>query len=124
MIMPITPSDIGGDDDTARRVLVQARTIAPCIDTFTADSEAGKNAIAVLRGVLAELPAPGSARTTSMSRNGTSVSFARISSAFEGDATVQLRALCGATQSLGHSVGSFPVERAFERVWPEEGGYT
>lgn len=117
--MPITPGDLGGDDDTARRVLIQARTIAPCIDSFDAGSEDGKNAIAVLKGVLAELPAPGSARTTSMSRNGTSMSFSQIRSAFDGDPTTQLRALCGAATSRDHSVASFPVTRVFERVWPE-----
>lgn len=117
--MAITPDDLGGDEDTARRVLIQARTIAPCIDSFVADSEPWKNARAVLRGVLAELPTPGSARTRSMSRNGTSITFGEIRSAFAGDPTTQLRALCGATSSAGHSVGSFPVTRAFDRVWPE-----
>lgn len=123
MVMAITPGDLGGDEDTARRVLVQARTIAPCIDSFEAASEVGKDAIAVLKGVLAELPAPGSARTTSMSRNGTSMSFAQIRSAFAGDATVQLRALCGAAASPGHSAGSFPLDRPLEYLFPE-GGYS
>lgn len=117
--MPITPGDLGGDEDTARRVLIQARTIAPCIDSFVADSEAWKDAIAVLRGVIAELPAPGERRMRSMSRNGTSVTLEAISSAFAGDPTTQLRALCGSATSNGHSVGSFPVRRVFERVWPE-----
>lgn len=121
--MPITPGDLGGDENTARRVLIQARTIAPCIDSFVNDSEPWKNAIAVLQGVLAELPAPGSGRTTSMSRNGTSMSFARIASAFDGDATIQLRALCGAVASNAHSVGSFPTDRPLENLWPE-GGYS
>jgi len=121
--MPITPQDLGGDEDTARRVLIQARTIAPCIDSFVADSEDGKNAIAVLKGVLAELPAPGSARTTSMSRNGTAMSFAQIRSAFAGDPTVQLRALCGAAPSPGHSAGSFPMDRPLSNLFPE-GGYS
>lgn len=121
--MAIRPEDIGTDEDTARRVLVQARTIAPCIDSFEQGSEDQKNAIAVLKGVIAELPAPGSGRTTQMSRNGTSMSFAQIRSAFEGDPTVQLRALCGGGPTAGHSAGSFPKRSVLEHVWPE-GEYT
>lgn len=118
--MAITPEDIGGDESVARRILVRARGIAPCIDTFEKDSEPWKDAIAILEGVIGELPAPGEARLRSMSRNGTSVTLEQIRSAFDVlDAEASLRSLCGATGTSGHSAGSFPVERAFERVWPE-----
>ena len=119
--MPITPTDLGGDENTARRVLVLARDIAPCIDSFPDESEDKLNAIAVLKGVLAELPAPGSRRTRAMSRNGTSMSFADIQSAFDDDARRSLRALCSAARAAtpGIPLGSFPSDRPFARVWPE-----
>ncbi|MFK4760301.1 hypothetical protein ACI3KS_05135 [Microbacterium sp. ZW T5_45] len=125
--MTMTPNDIGGDESTARRVLVLARSIAPCIDSFTEDSEQKKDAIAILQGVLGELPAPGSKRTTQLSRNGTSMSFRDIASAFDDDARASLQALCSAPTSGAQPgtviAGSFPKARAFERVWPE-GEYT
>lgn len=117
--MAITPEDIGGDENVARRILVRARGIAPCIDTFADDSEAKKDAIAILKGVLTELPAPGESRMRSMSRNGTSVSLEMIRSAFDGDPAASLRSLCGASSFRGHSVGSFPVDSPVGRVWPE-----
>ena len=118
--MAITPEDIGGEENLARRILVRARDIAPCIDSFEKDSELWKDAVAVLKGVLGELPAPGEARLRSMSRNGTSITVEMIGSAFDVmDAAASLRSLCGARSSGAHSMGSFPLERAFERVWPE-----
>ncbi|MEN0021993.1 MAG: hypothetical protein AAGC61_01840 [Microbacterium sp.] len=119
--MPITPTDIGGDENTARRVLVLARSIAPCIDSFPDESEQKLDAIAVLKGVLAELPAPGARRTRSLSRNGTAMSFADLDSAFDSDARTSLRALCSASAdpAPGIPLGSFPNDRPFARVWPE-----
>lgn len=125
--MAMKPTDIGGDENTARRVLVLARSIAPCIDSFPDGSEQKLDAIAVLKGVLAELPAPGSRRTRSLSRNGTAMSFADIESAFDADARASLRALCSAETPAADSgtlpAGSFPKRRAFERMW-SEGDYT
>lgn len=117
--MAITPEDLGGDENLARRILVRARAIAPCIDSFAEGSEQKKNAIAILKGVMAEVPAPGSKRTRSLSRNGTSMTFDTVGSAFDGDARADLRALCGAATASGHSVGSFPEGRTVERIWPE-----
>ncbi len=118
--MAITPEDIGGEENLARRILVRARDIAPCIDTFTKDSERWKDAVAILKGVIEELPAPGEARVKSMSRNGTSITVEMIRSAFDvHDAPASLRSLCGSSSTGGHSVGSFPVTRVFDRVWPE-----
>lgn len=122
--MAITHDDLGGDEDTARRVLVRARAIAPCISSFVKDSEEWKDALAILRGVIAELPDSGQARMKSLSRNGTSITLdTAIRSAFDGDATTNLRSLCDAQAASVPSgslpVGSFPKARAFERVWPE-----
>lgn len=122
MIMSISPSDFDGDEDTVRRVLVLARDIAPCIDSLSGESK--KDAIAILKGVIAELPEPGSRRTRALSRNGTSMTFAEIESAFDDDARRSLRSLCSAQSTSGSlPAGSFPKQRAFARVWPE-GPYT
>lgn len=120
--MSITPAKLGGDEDTARRVLLQARSIAPCIQSFPDDSEDQKDAIAVLKGVIAELPAAGSARTRSMSRNGTSLSFDPVVTAFTQDVRDQLATLCDAAGSRTDGampIGSFPTAPVVERAWPE-----
>lgn len=116
--MVIAPEDLGGDEDIARRVLVRARSIAPCIDSFEKESEPWKNAVAILKGVLAELPQPGSRRTRSMGRNGTSMSF-EIASAFTEDDKDALRSLCPAATLGGLPIGSFPRPGIVESVWPE-----
>jgi hypothetical protein len=121
----ITPADIGGEEDLARRILVRARSIAPCIDSLVDgpgedDPQPRSDAIAILKGVLAELPTPGSRRTRSMSRNGTSVSYSDLVSAFDVDATVSLRSLCASTSRPGLPAGSFPKGGAVRRLWPEE----
>ncbi len=116
--MVIRQSDLGGDEGTARRVLARARTIAPCIASLDPESEAGKDAIAILKGVLAELPKAGSRRTRSMSRNGTSMSF-EIASAFTSDDEAALRGLCQQASAAGAPVGSFPKPGIVESLWPE-----
>lgn len=123
--MPITPSDLGGDEYTARRVLILARDIAPCLDSFPDGSEQQLDAIAVLLGVIAELPKKGSRRTRSMSRNGTSITLADIKSAFDDDARQSLQSLCSAGDSrpADTPVGSFPTESAVAGTW-QEGEYT
>lgn len=119
----ITPDQLGGDEDLARRVLVRARDIAPCIASFPDDSEEQKDAIAILRAVVAEIPAPGSSRIRSKSRNGTAVSFTDPGSWFSDDDLASLRSLCGAGTLPGLPIGSFPEGRHIEQVWPE-GRYT
>lgn len=119
--MAITPGSLGGDENVARRVLALARSIAPCVTKLDPGTEEGKDAIAVLKGVIAELPAAGSARVRSQSRNGTSVSLADIQSAFSADARASLRSLCGCGGRSGQPVGSFPQERPFALLWPERG---
>ncbi len=117
--MAITHSDITEDEDLGRRVMARARLIAPCLATLDPDSEDGLTAIAILRGVVAELPEVGSKRTRSMSRNGTSISLEAITTAFDADARASLRSLCGMASAPGLPMGSFPAESAFGRVWPE-----
>lgn len=118
----IQPSDLAGtaDEDRARKVLILARSIAPCVLDFADESEEKKNAVAILKGVLAELPAPGERRMRGLSRNGTSVTLDEVRSAFSEDDRVALRALCDATAVAGIPQGSFPEERLFERIWPGE----
>lgn len=120
----ITHSDLGsGDEDRARRVLARARSFAPCIDQLDAGSEDGKTAIAILKGVLAELPAAGSRRTRSMSRNGSSISL-DVGSAFSDDDVESLRALCRSSAPPGLPVGSFPAPGLIGSLWPEGESYT
>lgn len=116
--MVIKWDDIGSDENTARRVLVRARDIAPCIDSFVKDSEPWKNAVAILKGVIDELPQPGSRRTRSMGRNGTTMSF-EIARAFTDDDIASLRALCPDATPAGMPAGSFPKAGIVSDVWPE-----
>lgn len=119
----ITHTDLDVDEDLGRRVLSLARSIAPCLDSFEDESEEKKNAIAILKGVIAELPATGSRRTRSMSRNGSSLTLSDIGSVFTDDDRVSLRALCGSTVADVTPVGSFPKHSGLGRTWPE-GEYT
>jgi len=117
----IIPSDLPGlEDDAARRLIVVARSIAPCIDTLTGEDQ--KNAIAILRGVAAELPSPGTGRVRSQSRNGTSVTWGDYHSAFGKDDRSALQALCaGSSIALaGSPVGSFPRSTIACGIWPPE----
>lgn len=117
---PITPADLGGtDQDLARRVLVRARTIAPLLDTL--DGERRLDAIAVLKGVLAEIPRPGEGRLRSVTRNGTGKTFDAPSSWFSADDEVSLRSLFeSADASHTGPAGHFPVGRPLAGLWPEE----
>lgn len=115
--MAISGADLGVGDELARRVLVSARRIAPCLDTLV--DLARDDAIAVLKGVIAELPEAGAWRAKSMSRNGTSITFADIESAFTLEARANLRSLCGDLDQ-GLAMGCFPDDKTFARLWPEE----
>lgn len=122
--MPITHEQLGSDENLARRVLVRARNIAPCIDSFADDSEEQKDAIAILKGVIAEIPAAGSRRVRSKSRNGTSISYTDIGGAFTPDDVSALRSLCSSNVGPGDPIGSFPTSRPFGYVWPEPEEYS
>lgn len=118
-MMSITHGDISSDESLGRRVLVRARIIAPCLDSLDKDSEAGKDAIAILKGVIAEIPAAGSRRTRSLSRNGTSMSVDVIDAAFDSDSRLSLQSLCDQGNPTGLPRGRFPKDRPLGRVWPE-----
>lgn len=116
----IEPHELGTDEQAARRVLVRARGIAPCLDSLT--GEARKDAIAILLGVMAELPDAGARRARSLSRNGTAISYADVDSAFSRDDVASLRSLCdaaGDASRAGTPAGSFPEAGMVAQVWPE-----
>ncbi len=117
----ITPADLDGiPERTARRLLAVARSIAPCLHQLDGDDR--DTAIAILLGIAAELPAPGTSRVRSQSRNGTSTSFADVKSAFAPDDRTALRTLCGTAGSLaasGSPVGNFPPAGIVTSMWPE-----
>lgn len=120
-MVKITPAELGiQDEDLARRVLVRARTIAPCLDSFPEESEDRRDVIAILKGVIAELPKPGTRNVRAQAVNNASVQYRDIASAFDGDATASLRSLCGATTSGALPVGSFPDPSGISRLWPEK----
>lgn len=122
--MTITHNDLGVDEDLGRRIMVRARIIAPCIDSFPDDSPAKKDAIAILKGVIAELPETGARRARSLSRNGTSMTF-DIGSAFSDEDRSDLASLCAVASAPlpGLPLGSFPARSRVDKVWPE-GEYT
>lgn len=118
-MMTITHQELEVEENLARRILVRARIIAPCIDSFPDGSEEKKDAIAILKGVIAELPEAGTRRARSLSRNGTAITYADIDSAFTADDRSALSSLCAAA-ATGVSLGSFPSESHITKLWPEE----
>lgn len=115
----IVPADIPGvDEDVARRIIVAARSIAPCIDSFPDDSEQKKDAIAVLRGVAAEVPKAGSRRVKSQRIGPASVEYWNTDTWANEDRTA-LRALCSPSPVAGIPMGSFPKAGVVGRIWPE-----
>ena len=104
----------------AVRLIATARTFAPCLDIL--DGDAAETAIAILSGVAAELPSPGTRRVRSQSRNGTAVSMADFDSAFGRDDRAALRALCGSSNlaAAGAPVGHFPPGGVIEETRPEK----
>lgn len=115
----ITPADFPGvDEDVVRRLLVAARSIAPCIDSFADDSEPKKDAIAILKGVLTEAPAPGERRVRAQRIGSASVDYWDAATWLPQD-RADLRSLCAAVSVLGLPRGSFPADRPISRLWPE-----
>lgn len=117
MITPADIPDVG--EDVARRIIVAARSIAPCIDSFLEGSEEKKNAIAILRGVAAEVPAPGSRRVRAQRIGPASVDYWDAETWLPEDRR-DLRSLCSAVSTAGNPIGSFPQERPLARLWPEK----
>ncbi|MEI3845213.1 MULTISPECIES: hypothetical protein [unclassified Microbacterium] len=114
----ITHDQVGADEDLAREVLVIARDIAPCLDSLAGEDE--KNALAILRRVFKAAAARGSRFVKGQSIGSARVEYdVAVRSAFDGQPTRALRALCAARPSAAHSAGSFPTDRPVGRIWPE-----
>ena len=118
----VQPSDLAPlDEDSARRILIRAREVAPCLPTVAADSEIQKDALAILRGVGQRAQAIANAGVVaSQGRNGTTISYRDIKSAFSDEDISGLRFLCG---DIGGGrvlpQGSFPTARPLANLWPE-----
>lgn len=118
--MAITPEDLDGfSEDLARRVLVVARSIAPCLDNLIGERRA--EAIAILKGVAqgAQLRADRSVQSQGV--GSARVTYGPTSSWFFQDDRDALKALCPAVDTSGHPVGRFPApDKMLSRIWPEE----
>lgn len=117
----IKPSELGGDEDLARRILIRARAVVPALRYVVEGSEEKADALAILRGVLARAAAIGTGAVSSQGRNGTSISFRDVKSAFTDEDISGLRSLFDGITDLvpGHGRGSFPTERPLSKIWPE-----
>ncbi len=121
----INASELGVTDDVARRILVRARAVAPCIFSLAEGSEERKDALAILKAVAARaaaLEAEGVGVVASQGRNGTSISFRDVKSAFFDEDIEGLRSLCGEAALVPRPLpqGSFPTARPIAGLWPEE----
>lgn len=118
----IDPSDIGGDADLARTVLVHARIIAPCLDSLVDgdgdDPKPRSDAIAILKGVVAGIRPRG----VKSERSGSSAAEYIVSaSSFTAEDRAGLRYLCGLSATSGALPrGSFPPpSRVVSHLFPE-----
>ena len=119
MVM-VTATDIGGDEDLARRVLAVARTFAPCIVNFDKDSEDGKTAIAFLKAAVTEVKIRGARAVKGQATGSSRVDYVVDGSIFSTDDRAALSALCAASIPSGAlPAGKFPLERPVGRAWPE-----
>jgi hypothetical protein len=119
----ILPTDLApASEDLARRIIVLARSIAPCLDTL--EDEVGdetpkpkSEAIAILKGVAADVRMRG----VKAQRSGSSsVEYIVNGSSFSADDRASLRSLC-TTSTAGLPLGSFPnPSPAVMRLFPEE----
>lgn len=117
--MAITFEDLGADEQLGRRVLVIARTIAPCLDSLVDEPRA--DAIAVLRGVVADVRSNGPRGIASQSIGPARVEYRVTEDSFTREARASLRSLCGLGAASGLPLGSFPAAGVISRLWPEAG---
>lgn len=117
----IDPSEISPDPVTGLVVLAYAVTVAPTLATNLAEGVQRQQAVAILTKVAADLPGAGMARVSQQSRNGTSVSFREVGSAFSPDDRDALRALYGdpVPASSAAPIGEFPAAGVVASMWPE-----
>jgi hypothetical protein len=118
----ITPDQLGNDEDLAREVLIIGRDIAPCLDSFADNSEEQKNALAILRRVYKDIVGRGARYVKAQRIAGASVDYGDIGSAFDGQPTRALRAICASEAPTGGiPQGSFPKPaHVITQMWPEE----
>jgi hypothetical protein len=119
----ILPTDLAAaSEDLARRIIVLARSIAPCLDTLEdgageGDPKPKSEAIAILKGVAADVRMRG---VKSQASGSSRVEYIVNGSSFSADDRASLRSLC-ATSTAGLPVGSFPKPSpAVMRLFPEE----
>ncbi|MGW9270796.1 hypothetical protein [Microbacterium sp. NPDC055599] len=115
----ITHDEIGNDEDLAREVLVVANDIAPCLSSLAGESEERKNVVSILKRVYRDSEMRGSRMIKGQRIGSAGVDYSDVSSAFEGQPTRALRAICAAARGTGLARGSFPAERPISRLWPE-----
>ena len=116
--MEILAEEVHSDREVGLVVLAYAATVAPNLDSLVDPDR--ERAVAILRRVAAGLPDPSMARVSQQSRNGTSVSFRDIGSAFGIDDRAALRALCGLSSTAPAApAGSFPDAGMVAALWPE-----
>lgn len=117
----INPSTVSSDEDLARSILVLARTIAPCIDSFADESDELKNTLAILKRVANEAVERGSRQIVSHGAGTTEVKYRDSESWFSSDDRAALRSLCAtAAIAPGLPMGSFPISTSIGHLWPEE----
>lgn len=117
----LTWSDLGiQDEDLAREIMIVARDIAPCLATLEPPDENALNALAVLRRVASEITSRGSRSVKAQRIGSASVDYTDVASAFAGQPTRALRALCAASVPAALPRGSFPADRPISRLWPEK----
>jgi len=121
----ISAGDLTGiADGTARRVIAEGRSIAPCLDSLS--GEPRNDAIAILEAVARELVGRGSQNLKRQRIGVAEADYYDVRTAFSDGDRAALRALCSATTNPapGSPVGSFPIEDPFRRIWPERQNYT
>lgn len=119
----IAAADVGPDENVARRILMRARRLAPCMATWPEELDLRQDAIAILKAVYARATVIGTGAIASQSRNGTSISLRQINSAWTQEDIDDLRSLCGqasAAPAGALPLGSFPTDRPLSKLWPED----
>lgn len=118
----IKPADLTGiTGDAAVRLIVLARSIAPCLDTLEDgpgddDPKPRAEAIAILNGVAQVQLRPSHIKSE---RTGpSSAEYFPNSSWFSADDRTALRSLCAAASGR-NPIGSFPTSSPLTNVWPE-----
>ncbi|TDW31019.1 hypothetical protein EDD25_2807 [Cryobacterium psychrophilum] len=115
----IVSTDLTGVDELlAQRIIAVAVSIAPCLDSLP-DGSGRSSAVAILRGIAADVADRGSRMVKSQRMGPASVEYTSTDSWFSADDRSALRSLCGAVAQPGMPVGQFPKSGLVNRLWPE-----